>query len=182
MAENWDDDGDLDFEQADFSGFGNSVGTVNTALSSRLSVRSESVAGDSDWNVVLQPNDQNSTTQAIQSAKQAGIPLPFNVPSSALLGGTIKRLGKKNSRQKIDEDIDWDNDMDLDNAPLTLKPRAAAPPAGFGDDEDFDDLEGSLGIRFAGSRRDRDARESSASAMSPSAGSATAEDSEEVRC
>ncbi|OQN99932.1 hypothetical protein B0A48_14137 [Cryoendolithus antarcticus] len=173
MDEEEDWSKDLDFD-GDI-GFGQSTGTANTALSSRLSVRSESVVGDDDWNVVLQPNDEASTSNAIHSAKQAGIPLPVNIPSSALLGGTIRRLGKQSSRPKL-SDMDWDNDMDLGEAPLTLKPRAAAPLAAFADDDDFDDLEGSLGIRFAGTKRD--ARESSASAMSPSAGSATAEDSE----
>ena len=97
-VESWDEDADF---AGDFQTYaGNSVGTAQTSISSRLSVHSESLAGDDDWNVVLQPNDERSTTQAIQSAKQAGIPLPFNVPSSALLGGTIKRLGKKKSRQK----------------------------------------------------------------------------------
>ncbi|KAM0713773.1 hypothetical protein Q7P37_010735 [Cladosporium fusiforme] len=169
--ESWDDDDDL---QGDFQTFGNSVGTGAGSLSSRLSIRSESVAGDDDWNLVLQPNDEQSTSNALQSAKQAGIPLPADVPSSALLGGTIKRLGKKTTRQKVEDD--WDNDMDLGDTPLTLKPRPAEPPAGFDDDADFDDFEGSLGIRFAGTTRD--ARESSVSGMSPSVGSPMVEESD----
>lgn len=170
--ESWDDDDDL---QGDFQTFGNSVGTGAGSFSSRLSVRSESIAGDDDWNLVLQPNDEQSTSNALQSAKQAGIPLPADVPSSALLGGTIKRLGKKTTRQKVEDD--WDNDMDLgDDTPLTLKPRPAEPPAGFDDDADFDEFEGSLGIRFAGTTRD--ARESSISAMSPSIGSPMVEESD----
>lgn len=169
--ESWDDDDDF---QGEFPGFGTSVGTAQGSISSRLSVRSESVAGDDDWNLVLQPNDEQSTSNALNSAKQAGISLPADVPSSALLGGTIKRLGKKTSRQKVEDD--WDNDIDMGEAPLTLKPRPAEPPAGFGDDEDFDDLEGSLGIRFAGTKRD--ARESSASGITPSVGSPMAEESD----
>lgn len=174
--ESWDDDKDF---QGDFQGFGNSVGTAQGSISSRLSVRSESVAGDDDWNLVLQPDDEKSTTNALQSAKHAGIPLPAGIPSSALLGGTIKRLGKKPTRQKVEDD--WDNDMDMGEAPLKLKPRVAEPPAGFGDDDEgFDDLdgdfEGSLGTRFAGTKRE--ARESSMSGMSPSVGSAMAEESD----
>ena len=172
-VENWDDDADF---QGDFQAFaGGSTGTAPTSMSSRMSVRSESVAGDEDWNVVIHPNDDQSTDQAFQSAKRAGIPIPENVPTSALLGGTIKRLGKKKSRQKID--TDWDHDLEMSDQPLKLKPRAEDHACASGEEmDDFDDLEGSLGIRFAGTARDGTRnRSSSASVMSPSLGSATAE-------
>lgn len=169
--ENWDDDTDF---QGDFQAFAaQSTGTTHS-ISSRVSVRSESAAGDEDWNVVIQPNDEVSTTQAIQSAKQAGIPLPTNVPTSALLGGTIKRLGKKPSKQKVGDD--WDNDLEMSEQPLQLRPRTEGTTAFSNDDmDDFDDLEGSLGIRFAGTRRDARDRSETASMISPSLGSATAE-------
>ena len=172
-VENWDDDDDLDFNG--FQGnFNASTATAQTSISSRLSAHSESVAGgDEDWNLVV--NDEQSHAHAIQSAKQAGIPLPENVPQSALLGGTIKRLGKKKSRQKLNDD--WDNDIDMPDfgAPLQLKPQQP-PPATPGEEyDDFDELEGSLGIRFGGTKRDARNRSSSASAMSPSLGSVTAE-------
>ncbi|KAH9845597.1 protein byr4-like [Teratosphaeria destructans] len=173
--ESWDED--VDF-QGDFQAFaGTSLGTVGHAsVSSRLSVHSESLAGDDDWNVVLQPDDEHSTNHAIQQAKQAGIPLPAGVPSSALLGGTIKRLGKANSRQKLTED--WDNDLEMpDSGGLTLKPKPKDPDPTEEEFDDFDDLEGSLGIRFAGTKRD--ARSGSVSGMSPSAGSVTAESEED---
>lgn len=160
-VESWDEDLDL---QGDFNGFSNSHG--QTSVSSRLSVHSESLAGDDNWNVVLSVSDEQANKQAVNAVKQAGIPIPTNVPTSALLGGSIKRLGKKPSKQKID---DWD-DLDMGNAPLTLKARPADTPMGE-DYDDFEELEGSLGIRFAGRR---DARDSS-SAFSPSMGSATAE-------
>lgn len=177
MAMEVDDDWSHDFE--DGGGFGTfaghaSVGTAHTSISSRLSVHSESIAGgDDDWNLVIDAADES---KAIQSAKQAGIPLPGNVPTSALLGGTIKRLGKKKSRQRLNED--WENDIDMsDGAPLKLKARAFDPaPFTPGEEhDDFDELEGSLGIRFAGTKRDTRKRSSSASAMSPSLGSVTAE-------
>ncbi|GIZ46597.1 hypothetical protein CKM354_000971700 [Cercospora kikuchii] len=170
-VEQWEDD---EFE-GQFHAFGSaSIGTGPLSMSSRMSTRSESVAGDEDWNVVITPNDEQSTVQAIESAKQAGIPLPENVPTSALLGGTIKRLGKKKSKQKIEHD--WENDLEMSDRPLQLKPRtedsADMVEEGF---DDFDeDLEGSLGIRFAGKRETR-ARSGSASVMSPSLGSATAD-------
>jgi hypothetical protein len=171
-AESWDEDFD-----GDINPFGASVGTAHTqtSISSRLSVHSESLAGDEDWNVVLQQNDEQSTTQAIQSAKQAGIPLPNNVPTSALLGGTIKRLGKKKSRPRINED-DWGMDFDAPSGSGGLELRKNKAPQPQDEEfDDFDELEGSLGIRFAGTKRDVRNRSSSASAMSPSLGSATAE-------
>ncbi|KAK5111792.1 hypothetical protein LTR62_004712 [Meristemomyces frigidus] len=173
---NWDDDFDGDLQP-----LGISVGTTHThtSVSSRLSVQSESLAGDDDWNVVLQSSDEQSTTQAIQSAKQAGIPLPINVPASALLGGTIKRLGEKKSRPKINNDDDWGIDFDEPAAPsafggLQLKKPIALEPHDEAFD-DFDELEGSLGTRFAGQKHDGRGRSSSASIMSPSMGSVTAE-------
>jgi len=180
-VESWDDD-------VDFHGdlFTHSVSTVQTSLSSRLSVNSESNVADEDWHVSLTPNDDASTNQAIQSAKQAGVPIPHNIPSSALTGGTIKRLGKKASRPKLDEA--WGEDLDFpEDGGLTIKPKKREVSAAASilleeeeeDKDDFDDLEGSLGIRFAGTRRSAMNRSSSASAMSPSLGSQTAESEED---
>ncbi|KAH7411746.1 hypothetical protein DE146DRAFT_253138 [Phaeosphaeria sp. MPI-PUGE-AT-0046c] len=174
--ESWDDG---DFEDSDGLLFKNSA--IQT-LSSRMSVRSESNTGDDDWQVLLTPNDNNSTTRAINSAKQAGIPIPTSVPSSALLGGTIKRLGKKKSARKMEVDDDWGNDLELPtNAHEGLKLKAPTPHTPAEELDDFDDWgEGSLGIRFAGTRRDtRGARSSSVSAMSPSMGSCMTLESED---
>lgn len=174
-VENWDED--VDF-QGDL--FTSSVSTVQTNFSSRLSLRSESNAGDEDWHVQLSPDDDDSTNSALQSVKQAGIPIPQNVPASALMGGTIKRLGKTNTRPKItDDDDDWGDDLEIPQAgqKLALKPITAPSRSVSGEErDDFDDFtDGSLGIRFAGTRRDTRNRSSSASAMSPSLGSVTAE-------
>lgn len=170
-VESWDDD--VDF-QGDL--FTNSVSTVQTNFSSRLSLRSESNAGDEDWHVLLAPHDVHSTSSAIQSANQAGIPIPQNVPSSALMGGTIRRLGKPSTRPRITDD-GWADDLDMpQDAPLVLK-KLRPPPSVDGEEkDDFDDFtDGSLGIRFAGSLRDTRNRSSSASAMSPSLRSVTVE-------
>ncbi|KAH7112170.1 hypothetical protein B0J11DRAFT_619761 [Dendryphion nanum] len=177
-VENWDDDSDF---QGDL--YTNSVGTLPT-LSSRLSVRSgeSNFTGDDDWQVLITPNDELSTLNAITSAKHAGIPIPTSVPSSALLGGTIKRLGKKKSNRKIDVDDDWGNDLELPtNASEGLKLKPPMPRTPADDHDDFDDWgEGSLGIRFAGTRRDgRGGRSSSVSAMSPSMGSCMTVESED---
>jgi len=171
-VENWDDD-------ADFQGdlFTHSVSTVQTSQSSRRSITSESNTADEDWDFELTPNDDTSTNHAIESAKQAGVPIPHNIHPSALTGGTIKKLGKKASRPKLDET--WGEELDFpEDGGLTLKPKKLEiSAASFQEDDkdDFDDLEGSLGIRFAGTKRDARNRSSSASAMSPSLGSQTAE-------
>ena len=175
--ENWDD---ADFEDGDGLLFKNS--TVHS-LSSRLSVRSESNTGDDDWQVLLAPDDDLSTNKAIFSAKQAGIPIPTSVPASALLGGSIKRLGKPKNNKKIELDDDWGNDLELPDAATggQLKLKALVPRTPADDQDDFDDWgEGSLGIRFAGTKRDpRGGRSSSASAMSPSLGSCMTLESED---
>ncbi|KAJ4348754.1 uncharacterized protein N0V89_010132 [Didymosphaeria variabile] len=178
-VENWDDDGDFD---GSVDMFTHSMSTFQST-SSRVSVRSESNTGDDDWQVLLAPNDEASTMNAISSAKQAGIPIPTSVPSSALLGGAIKRLGKKKSSRKIAVDEDWGNDLELPNNPGEgLKLKAPMPRTPADDNDGFDDDwgEGSLGIRFAGtSRGGRGARSSSVSAMSPSMGSIVTLESED---
>lgn len=173
--ESWDD-GDFD-DTSDGLLFKSAV----PSLSSRMSVRSEAESND-DWQFLIPPNDELSTTKAITTAaKQAGIPIPTSVPPSALLGGSIKRLGKKQSNKKLDVDDDWGNDLVLptDTAGgLKLKPPAPITPAD--DQDDFDWGEGSLGIRFAGTRQStRGARSSSVSAMSPSLGSCMTLESED---
>ncbi|KAF2855351.1 hypothetical protein T440DRAFT_495884 [Plenodomus tracheiphilus IPT5] len=176
--ESWDD-GDFDDQSDDFL-FKNPAQSQSSRMS--MSARSEAESND-DWQFLLTPNDESATTQAITSAaKQAGIPIPTSVPSSALLGGSIKRLGKKKSTKKIEVDEDWGNDLELPGnaaGALKLKTPVVRAPAEDNDD-DFDWGEGSLGIRFAGTRRDaRGARSSSVSAMSPSLGSCMTMESEE---
>ncbi|KAI9815685.1 MAG: hypothetical protein M1827_002081 [Pycnora praestabilis] len=120
----WDDDGDL--QGNDFHFRTTSIATTATdnstqashhrdSISSRLSMRSDrdsNVEGDEDWQVLLPTGDETSSTDAIASAKSAGIPIPSNVPTSALLGGTIKRLGGKKIKKIIGGD-DWSEDLDL---------------------------------------------------------------------
>ncbi|KAH0292210.1 hypothetical protein M436DRAFT_37884 [Aureobasidium namibiae CBS 147.97] len=177
--ESWDDD--VDF-QGDL--FTNSVSTVQTHFSSRLSLRSESAPADDDWHVMLPPNDDSSANNAIQSARlQAGIPIPSNVPPSALMSGKIQRLGNAPSRRTLPprQDDDWADDLEISNdAPLSLKQPKPSYQEHEEEHDDFDDFtEGSLGIRFAGTRRDQRNRSFSGSqlgsAMSPSLGSVMTE-------
>lgn len=96
------------------------------SISSRLSTRSDvdsNGGGDEDFQVLLPTDDEFSTTTAIASAKSAGIPIPANVPSSALLGGTIKRLGGRVIKKVLGGD-DWGEDLEMpkmEDGGLTLK-------------------------------------------------------------
>src|SRR5579862_912308 len=109
----WDDDQDLQGEDVNFrpTSFA-SISSDATAqrsrhrdsISSRFSRRSDlesSFEVDEEQQVVLPGDDEISTINAIASAISAGIPIPTNVPSSALIGGTIKRLGGKRSKKVI---------------------------------------------------------------------------------
>jgi len=120
-VECWDDDGDL--QGIDDLQFRNVSSTTiastytsqhRDSVSSHVSTRSdrESIGGgDEDWQVLLPTDDESSTTKAIASAKTAGIPIPANVPASALMGGTIKRLGGRRLKRVLGDD--WSEDLDL---------------------------------------------------------------------
>ena len=133
-VECWDDDGDL--QGIDDLNFRNvSSTTVGSAphhrdsVSSRLSMRSDRESGgggDEDWQVLLPTDDEKATIDAIDSAKTAGIPIPSNVPSSALLGGTIKRLGGRRLKKVLGDD--WGDDIEMPKGQgggLTLKKHTA---------------------------------------------------------
>lgn len=116
IIENWDDD-DLVVGGDDFRLRSSSLtlsATTNTSqhrdsVSSRLSIRSEieSNHGDDERQVHVPGDDERSTIDAILTAKRAGIPLPTDVPASALLGGSIRRLGGKKLGKPIQDD--WDD-------------------------------------------------------------------------
>ena len=124
-VECWDDDDDLQgIDELQFRNVSSTtVGSAQASnfrdsTSSRMSTRSdrESVGGgDEDWQVLLPTDDERSTTEAINAAKTAGIPIPTNVPSSALLGGTIKRLGGRRLKKVLGGD-DWGEDIELPKA------------------------------------------------------------------
>lgn len=125
-TENWDDDdfeigGDSDFM---FPSRTTSVATSATrdsfsvsrhrdSIVSRLSM-TQSDFGDDDEDRQLQApqDDERSKEAAIANAARAGIPIPQNIPASALLGGTIKRLGGRKVKKIIQQD-DWDDDLVL---------------------------------------------------------------------
>ena len=116
--ENWDDDtdfkdlDDLQFRHASSTTVASSQAHRRDSVSSRMSTRSDrESAVDEDWQVLLATDDEKSTADAISSAKSAGIPIPQNVPTSALLGGTIKRLGGRRIKKALVDD--WGDDIEI---------------------------------------------------------------------
>ncbi|KAJ5698257.1 hypothetical protein N7462_000262 [Penicillium macrosclerotiorum] len=141
MVECWDDDDDLQFNDGCQFHAASSTGSVTNSsfrpsghrdsISSRRSARSDidSNAGDEDWQVLLHDNDEFSKEEALASAKNAGIPIPADIPNSALVGGAIKRLSARKSRKTFVDD--WSEDVELPGPDtiLALKtPRTIAFP------------------------------------------------------
>ena len=92
-------------------------GNHRDSISSRLSIRSDSNQGDEHWDVPV--DEQSSVKDALSIAKSKGIPLPSNLPRSALEGGTIRRLGGKAVKKVMTDD--WSEDLDFSNTPGQLK-------------------------------------------------------------
>lgn len=82
-----------------------------------MSIRSDSNQGDENWDVLV--DEQAPIKDAIALAKSKGIPLPSNVPRSALEGGTIRRLNGKAIQKAIADD--WSEDLDLPDSSAPLK-------------------------------------------------------------
>ncbi|GLI79050.1 hypothetical protein PoHVEF18_007373 [Penicillium ochrochloron] len=131
IIECWDDDDDLQFNEGVQFRAASSTGSVTNSsfrpsghrdsISSRRSARSDldSNAGDEDWQVLLHDNDEFSKEEALASAKHAGIPIPADIPSSALIGGAIKRLSaRKQKRTFVD---DWSDDVELPGPDTVLE-------------------------------------------------------------
>ncbi|KAF5867227.1 hypothetical protein ETB97_004148 [Aspergillus alliaceus] len=123
IVECWDDDEDLQcYEDIQLRTASSATSVTNSSIrrsghrdsiSSRRSGRSDldsNAGGDEDWQVQLLDNEEGVSEEAIASAKSAGIPLPTNLPRSALVGGTIKRLGRRKPKQNFD---DWSEDMEF---------------------------------------------------------------------
>ncbi|KAL2817213.1 hypothetical protein BDW59DRAFT_166027 [Aspergillus cavernicola] len=92
------------------------------SISSRRSARSDiesTAGGDEDWQIQLLDDDELVNEEAISSVKNAGIPLPANVPRSALVGGTIKRLGRRKTKREFIDD--WSDDLELPTPGVALE-------------------------------------------------------------
>ncbi|KAK4120812.1 hypothetical protein N657DRAFT_624402 [Parathielavia appendiculata] len=126
--ENWDDEDFLiDGDDLAFHSLSNSANIFTNRRDSQSSFRSdfESIHGEEEKQVHLPDNDEKSTLDAIAAAAKAGIPLPQNVPPSALMGGTIKRLGGRKIKKIFQED--WVDDLEFpEGQALQIKPRDSA--------------------------------------------------------
>lgn len=118
IVENWDDDDfmigddeDLPFRSQSTTSITHNISTTRRR-DSRSSFRSDrdSLPGD-ERQLHLPGDDEKSTLDAIAAAAHAGIPIPVNVPPSALTGGTIKRLGGRKIKKIFQED--WGDDLEL---------------------------------------------------------------------
>ncbi|KAJ5105130.1 hypothetical protein NUU61_002477 [Penicillium alfredii] len=125
----WDDDEDLQFNENIPFRTASSAGSVTNSfrpsghrdsISSWRSARSDldSNVGDEDWQVPLHDNDE-SAREAIASAKNAGIPIPADIPKSALVGGMIKRLSTRNANKAFVDD--WSEDVELPGPDTVLQ-------------------------------------------------------------
>lgn len=123
-VENWDDDDFDNLDDVHFRTASTATSIVShpqtnhrDSASSRMSMRSDSNNGDENWDVLV--DEQASIKDAIALAKSKGIPLPSNVPRSALEGGTIRRLKGKEIKKAIADD--WSEDLDLASTDGPLK-------------------------------------------------------------
>ncbi|KAI0467822.1 hypothetical protein F4859DRAFT_226214 [Xylaria cf. heliscus] len=112
IVENWDDDDFMIGDDDDLTFRSQSNATSSRRRDSRSSFRSdrESLPGD-ERQLHLPGDDEKSTLDAIAAAAHAGIPIPINVPPSALVGGTIKRLGGRKIKKIFQED--WGDELEL---------------------------------------------------------------------
>ncbi|KAI2631587.1 hypothetical protein GGS21DRAFT_539850 [Xylaria nigripes] len=130
VVENWDDDDfmigdDEDLTFRSHSTTATSINNLNTRRrdSRRSSLRSEhELPQNEEQHVHLPGDDEKSTLDAIAAATHAGIPIPTNVPPSALIGGTIKRLGGRKLKQLLQED--WGDELELPTPGQALRLKA----------------------------------------------------------
>ncbi|CAK7567889.1 MAG: hypothetical protein SEPTF4163_005865 [Sporothrix epigloea] len=122
VIENWDDD---DFMiDGDGITFRSSTNAGSQAAQSRRESHSsfrsdfESIHAEEEQQVLLPGDDEKSTLDAIVVATNAGIPIPKNVPPTALMGGTIKRLGGRKIKRIMQED--WSDDLEFPDDPQPL--------------------------------------------------------------
>jgi hypothetical protein len=112
--ESWDDGDFMIDDDTSFRSSSASTHQPQLRRESLASFRSDAepnIGGAEEKQVHLPGDDEKSTLDAIAAAANAGIPIPKSVPPSALMGGTIKRLGGRKIK-KIFQD-DWGEDLEL---------------------------------------------------------------------
>ncbi|KKF97285.1 Protein byr4 [Ceratocystis platani] len=130
--ENWDDDDfllddDISFHttQSGRQSAGpamprspSSTSNRRDSHSSHISFRSERESLNGEERHVFLPEDERSTLDAIKAAANLGIPLPQNIPPSALMGGSINRLGGRKGK-KVSQD-GWEVDLEFPESSQAL--------------------------------------------------------------
>ncbi|THC94375.1 hypothetical protein EYZ11_006136 [Aspergillus tanneri] len=138
----WDNDGDLQcYEDIQLRTASSATSVTNSSIrlsghrdsiSSRRSARSDidsTGGGDEDWQVQLLDDEESVNEEALASAKIAGIPLPKSIPRSALVGGIIRRLGPRRTRDDFVDD--WSDDVEFPDPDVVLElksPQVASFP------------------------------------------------------
>ena len=129
-VENWDLDGDFATEtgsrvpSSTFSSFAPSSRGHRDSTASRLSHRSEaasSARGGEEEHEIQLSDEAEQQGLAVALAARKGIPIPANVPLSALTGGTIKKLGGRKTRKAITDDWAEDIELPATSASLSFK-------------------------------------------------------------
>ncbi|KAL1902177.1 hypothetical protein Cpir12675_000077 [Ceratocystis pirilliformis] len=130
--ENWDDDDfllddDISFHttQSGRQSAGpamprspSSTSNRRDSHSSHISFRSERESLNGEERHIFLPEDERSTLDAIKAAANLGIPLPQNIPPSALMGGSINRLGGRKGK-KVSQD-GWEVDLEFPESSQAL--------------------------------------------------------------
>lgn len=140
--ESWDSDDDLLFDDND------SISDLRDSHSSDLQPstrrRTSNIRSFSGLKT-LDENDREDVTQqfelstddiegAFNLAHKAGIPIPKDTPSSALIGGTINRLGSSLKKSRPVNMDDWSEDMEIPDSTslkLTIRPNPPRTPSPF---------------------------------------------------
>jgi len=124
-TESWDNDDDLLFD--DNESINGDLKESNSSNSQANTRRRTSNVRSFSGLTPLQENDKEDITQqfelstddiegAFTLARRAGIPIPKDTPSSALVGGTINRLGSSLRKKGPVNMDDWSQDLDIPEA------------------------------------------------------------------
>lgn len=141
-TESWDNDDDLLFDDNESIGDLRESQTSNPPINTRR--RSGNIRSFSGLKTLDENDDNEDTTHqfelstddiegALSLALKAGIPIPKDTPSSALIGGTINRLGNSLRKTRAVNMDDWSEDIDMPETTslkLSVRPnvaRAASP-------------------------------------------------------
>ncbi|KAI5819112.1 hypothetical protein BZA77DRAFT_177660 [Pyronema omphalodes] len=127
----WDDDPDFEelgpIEKPQTPPNSSRAGTAYSRRETPVSSRRSTITSAHDIEALETANREHqipfdgAPATAIKSAINAGIPIPENVPPSALVGGTIKRLQSSSRSKKVTMDDDWGDDLELPTGNFTVK-------------------------------------------------------------